>query len=216
MTSDKRLAELRELESVLDTFGGDSGRWPASKRERMKGLAASDAEARRLLREAEALDAILTRAAGPPIGNTARLADRIAAAATGSAQAGSTGTVSDRLQSGTQDHATAGGKAGVVIAWPVAGARSGLRPGPSTTAAARVADPSGSPMPHRDRLAGNWRTAVMMAASLMIGVLVGVMDLVPAEVSQFVAGGDGRSETTQALAYLQADGLLEFLDEGPL
>jgi hypothetical protein len=65
-------------------------------------------------------------------------------------------------------------------------------------------------------MVSNWRTAVMMAASLMIGVLVGVMDLVPAEVSQFVAGSDSRSESTQALAYLQADGLLEFLDEGPL
>ena len=54
----------------------------------------------------------------------------------------------------------------------------------------------------------------MMAASLLIGVFVGVMDLVPSEVTQFVAGVDSRSETTQALAFLQADGLLDFLDEG--
>ena len=54
----------------------------------------------------------------------------------------------------------------------------------------------------------------MMAASLVIGVLVGVMDLVPTEVSQFVAGVDSRSETTQAMAFLQADGILELLDEG--
>ena len=212
MTSDKRLAELNELEGVLDTFGGNSGRWPASKRERMMGFTASDKDARRLLREAEALDAVLTRAAGPPVGSTARLADRIAAAAAGSAQAGSAGAGSDRALSATQDHAAAGGKAGVVIAWPHSGSRSGPRP----SSAARVADPTGSPTPRRDRMASNWRTAVMMAASLMIGVLVGVMDLVPAEVSQFVAGSDSRSESTQALAYLQADGLLEFLDEGPL
>ena len=60
MTSDKRLAELTELEGVLDTFGGDPARWPASKRERMTGFAASDTDARRLLREAEALDTVLT------------------------------------------------------------------------------------------------------------------------------------------------------------
>ena len=54
----------------------------------------------------------------------------------------------------------------------------------------------------------------MMAASLLIGVFVGVMDLVPAEVSRLVAG-DSRSEVTQAMAFLQSDGLLEFLDEGP-
>lgn len=214
MTSDKRLAELTELEGVLDTFGGDPGRWPASKRERMMGFAASDRDARRLLREAEALDAVLTRAAGPPVGNTARLADRIAAAAARSPQVGAAGASTDRVHSGAQDHAAAGGKAGVVIAWPVSGSRSGPRPGPQPSSAARVAPPMGSPTPHRDRMTSTWRTAAMMAASLMIGVLVGVMDLVPAQVSQFVSGGDNRSETTQAMAFLQADGLLELLDEG--
>jgi len=63
-------------------------------------------------------------------------------------------------------------------------------------------------------MAANWRTAAMMAASLLIGVFVGVMDLVPTEVSQFVAGADSRSETTQAMAFLQVDGLLDFLEEG--
>jgi hypothetical protein len=210
MTSNKRLAELKELEGVLDTFGGDPGRWPASKREQMMGLTASDKDARRLLREAEALDAVLTRAAGPPVGTTAGLAERIAAAAAGSAQAGSADAGTDRVHSGAQDHAAAGGRAGVVIAWPRSGSRSGPRP----SSAARVADPTGSPTLRRDRMASNWRTAAMMAASLVIGLLVGVMDLVPAEVSQFVAGGESRSETTQALAFLQADGILELLDEG--
>jgi hypothetical protein len=214
MKSDTRLADLTELESVLDTFGGDPERWPASKRERMMGFAASDKEARRLLREAEALDAVLTRAAGPPVGNTARLAERIAAAAARSAQGGSADAGADRLHRGAEDHAAAGGKAGVVIAWPRPGSRAAPHAGPRSAAAAEGAGPSGSPAARRDRLTTNWRTAAMMAASLMIGVLVGAMDLVPTEVSQLVAGGDGRSETTQALAFLQADGILELLDEG--
>ena len=210
MTSDKRLAELTELEGVLDTFGGDPARWPASKRERMTGFAASDTDARRLLREAEALDTVLTRAAGPPVGNTVRLAERIAAAASGSAQAGATDARTGRLDSAAEDHDAAGGKAGVVIAWP----RTGARSGPQPSSAARVADPAGSAAPRRDRMAANWRTAAMMAASLLIGVFVGVMDLVPTELSQFVAGADSRSETTQAMAFLQVDGLLDFLEEG--
>ena len=211
MTSDKRLAELTELEGVLDTFGGDPGRWPASKRERMVGFAASDKDARRLLREAEALDAVLTRAAGPPVGNTAGLAERIAAAAAGSAQAGAADAGTDRVHSGTQDHAAAGGKAGVVIAWP----RSGLTFRPAAEFGGPGRGPNGiAGAAAAIACSSNWRTAAMMAASLVIGVLVGVMDLVPAEVSQFVAGVDSRSETTQAMAFLQADGILELLDEG--
>ena len=212
MTSNKRLAELTELEGVLDTFGGDPGRWPASKRDRMLGLTASDADARRLLREAEALDAVLTRAAGPPVGNTVPLAERIAAAAAGVAQAGSADAGADRLHNAAGDHAAVPGQAGVVIAWPRSGSHSGAR----SSSVARVADPTGSAAPRRNRLTANWRTAAMMAASLLIGVFVGVMDLVPNEVSQFVAGIDGGSETTQVMAFLQADGLLEFIDEGPL
>jgi hypothetical protein len=210
MTSEKRVAELTELEGVLDTFGGDPGRWPASKRERLVGFAASDRDARALLREAEALDAVLTRAAGPPVGNTVRLADRIAAAAAGAGQAGAADA--RRLHDGAEDHAAAGGKAGVVIAWPISGPISGPRP----VKAVRVATPEGSEAPRRDRMSSNWRTAAMMAASLLVGVFVGVMDLVPAEVSRLVAGIDSGSETTQAIAFLQSDGLLEFLDEGPL
>jgi hypothetical protein len=211
MTRENRAVELTELEGVLDTFGGDPGRWPASKRERLVGFAASDKDARRLLREAEALDAVLTRAAGPPVGDTVRLADRIAAAAAGSAQAGA-----GRLHNAAEDQTAAGGKAGVVIAWPVSGPVSGARSGPLSNPAARTATPEGSATQRRDRPSSNWRTAAMMAASLLVGVFVGVMDLVPAEVSQFVAGIDSTSETTQAMAFLQGDGLLEFLDEGPL
>lgn len=214
MTSEKRAAELTELESVLDTFGGDPGRWPAGKRERLVGFVASDSDARRLLREAEALDAVLTRAAGPPVGNTVRLADRIAAAVAGAAQAGAADA--NRLHNAAEDHAAAGGKAGVVIAWPISGPRSGARSDPRSNPAARAAALAGSTAPRRDRPSANWRTAAMMAASLLVGVFVGVMDLVPAEVSQFVASIDGGSQTTQAMAFLQTDGLLEFLDEGPL
>jgi hypothetical protein len=214
MTSDKRLAELTELEGVLDTFGGDPARWPSGKRGRMMSFTATDSDARRLLREAEALDAVLTRAAGPPVGNTTDLAERIAAAAFASAQAGSADAGTGRVHGAAEDHGAADGKAGVVIAWPRSASRIGAHAGPQPSSAARVADPIGSAAPRRDRMSTNWRTAVMMAASLLIGVFVGVMDLVPAEVSRFVAG-DSRSEVTQAMAFLQSDGLLEFLDEGP-
>ena len=75
---------------------------------------------------------------------------------------------------------------------------------------------TGTVAPRRYRSTANWRTAAMLAASLLVGVFVGALDLVPNEVSQFVAGIDTGSETTQAMAFLQSDGFLEFLDEGPL
>lgn len=203
MTSDKKLAELTEFEGVLDTFGGDPRRWPAGKRERLMGLAAADKDARRLLREAEALDTVLSRAAGPPVGDTARLAARIAAAAAGSAQAGPTAAGTDRAQNAADDH-SGGGKAGVVIAWPGSGT------GGKTVA--RTAALTGS-VPRRDRPMTQWRTAAALAASLVLGVFVGAMDFVPSGFSGLVPGIEASADTPRELALLQGDDLLDLLDE---
>lgn len=55
-------AELEELERVLATYGADRDRWPAAARLRFAPLLAGDAEARRMLSEARALDRLLDRA----------------------------------------------------------------------------------------------------------------------------------------------------------
>ncbi|MFN3745440.1 MAG: hypothetical protein ACK4TL_12110 [Hyphomicrobiaceae bacterium] len=202
MTSEKRLAELTAFENVLDTFGGDPARWPAEKRERLQSLAATDTEAARLLREARALDAVLAHAAGPPIGDTRALADRIAAAVANTAP----GQSARAEQQAVGTHPAAGGTSGVVIAWPRGS-------GEISHATARAAALAGA-TPQRDRMTGGWRTAALLAASLVAGVLVGVADLVPTDVAQMVASATtGSDGANQALAFLNGEGLLEIIEE---
>lgn len=205
MTSEKRLAELTAFENVLDTFGGNPARWPAERRERLMSLAAADADAARLLREAKALDAVLTKAAGPPVGDTRALADRIAAAVANTAPGQATRTERGTDQSPGQNHGSPENPSGVVIAWP--------RTGESSRAAEQAAVLTGS-MPRRERVSGGWRTAALLAASLVVGLFVGVADLVPSNVAQIVAEATtGMDNTSQAIAFLNGEGLLEMIEE---
>jgi len=209
MTSEKRLAELTAFENVLDTFGGNPARWPAERRERLMSLVAADADAARLLREAKALDTVLTKAAGPPVGDTRALADRIAAAvantAPGQATRAELGTDQSHGQGHGQGHGQPENSSGVVIAWP--------RTGENARAAEQAAALTGS-MPRRERVSGGWRTAALLAASLVVGLFVGVADLVPSSVAQIVAEATtGIDNTSQAIAFLNGEGLLEMIEE---
>ena len=196
MTSEKKLADLTDFEQVLDTFGANPARWPEARRERLTALAASDNRAKQLLREAQAFDAMLSRAAGPPTGDTRALADRIVSAISSADGA----TPPHPLIVERPAAASAKGNPGIVIAWPRKGPRS------TATTAAPVAA-----MPRRDR--APWRAAALMAASLMVGIFVGAMDVMPSNVSQLVAGVETTSEAPRELALLQGDDLLDFLVE---
>ena len=72
---------LREFEHLLDVYGADRTRWPLAARVSAAARLTTDGEARRLLREAEALDAVLLRTSEPDDADVARLTDRIVAAA---------------------------------------------------------------------------------------------------------------------------------------
>lgn len=72
---------LTEFERLLDVFGGDRTRWPAEARSPAAQIVARDARARRLLAESEALDRALERAPLPPLSRESPLAERIVAAA---------------------------------------------------------------------------------------------------------------------------------------
>ena len=201
MTSEKRLAELTAFENVLDTFGGNPARWPAEKRERLISLAAADTDAARLLREARALDTVLTKAAGPPVGDTRALADRIAAAVANTAP----GQPARAERQPDGGHASPPGTSGVVIAWP--------RGSEKSHAASQAAALTGS-TPRRERLTGSWRTAALLAASLVVGIFFGVADLVPSDVGEIVANATtGTDNTSQVLAFLNGEGLLEIIEE---
>ncbi len=202
MKSENRLAELTAFENVLDTFGGNPARWPANKRERLMSLAASDAEAQRLLREAKALDSVLAHAAGPPVGDTKALADRIAAAIANTSPGQS---VHAERQSGGSQLSTES-TSGVVIAWPRTGGEK------QRAADAHAAALAGS-VPRRHRVTSGWRAAALLAASLVAGIFVGVADLIPDEVTQIVASATTGTESPQSIAFLSGEGLLEIIEE---
>ncbi len=196
MTSEKKLVDLAEFEQVLDTFGANPARWPDARRAGLSKLVASDDRARRLLREAEALDAMLNRAAGPPTGDTRALADRIANSISNADGA----TPSHPLSAGRPDATSAKVKPGIVIAWPR------KKPVPTAPLVASV-----MPIPRRDHVP--WRSAALMAASLLVGIFVGAMDVVPSNVTQLVAGIETTSEAPRELALLQGDDILDFIVE---
>lgn len=201
MKSEKMLAELTAFENILDTFGGDPARWPAEKRAGLESLARTDADGARLLREARALDAVLTHASGPPVGNTSVLADRIAAAVANTAPGQSGAHLARAQDTGTSTF----NAPGVVIAWPR---------GSANARAAAAALAGVTPTPYRNRMTNGWRTAALLAASLVVGVFVGTTDLLPGDVAQFVASATtGTDNSAQALAFLSGEGLLEMIDE---
>jgi hypothetical protein len=65
---------LAQLEAVLDTYGARSGRWPEAVRAELLAFIAQDAQAARLLAEAQALDRMLDGAPPmPPHGLESRI-----------------------------------------------------------------------------------------------------------------------------------------------
>jgi hypothetical protein len=72
---------VAEIGQLLDVYGADRMRWPTEARAAAAQLVARDAEARRLVAEAEALDRVLGSAPLPGLAVEAVLAERIVAAA---------------------------------------------------------------------------------------------------------------------------------------
>lgn len=70
-----------DFETLLAVYGSDRARWPVEARKEAALLVARSAEARRLLAETEALDRVLDRAPLPSLAGEAALSARILAAA---------------------------------------------------------------------------------------------------------------------------------------
>ena len=92
---DQKNFELAALQALLDSHGGEAGRWPADARQRFDQLIAIDGAARRLVAEAQALDAVLLRAPIVSAERSRALLDRIMAAATPTSTANETDRVID-------------------------------------------------------------------------------------------------------------------------
>lgn len=80
MSMSNKSMTMAEFARLLDVYGAERTRWPVESRAAAAHLAA-DAEARRMLAEAEALDRLLERAPVPGLAVEAALAERIVAAA---------------------------------------------------------------------------------------------------------------------------------------
>jgi hypothetical protein len=72
---------LDKLEATLDTYGADRTRWPAPVRHALSGLIAGNAEAQKMLKDAEAFDRLLDKAPRYDAARLERLRERIAVAA---------------------------------------------------------------------------------------------------------------------------------------
>lgn len=138
-----------DFERLLAVYGSDRARWPVEARREAAVLVASSAQARRLLAETEALDRVLDHAPLPSLAGEASLSARIIEAA----------------------HRTPR----VVALRTEAGA--------SGTAANRFAASAHQPSPMLARRAGlRFATsraglgAMLSAASLLAGVLIGLND----------------------------------------
>ncbi len=137
---------LPDFEHLLDVFGADRTRWPLSARAGAAALVAVNADARRMLAEAAALDAVLAQgseqqhlAGDAP---TAALAARIVAAAAST----------PRIVASTP--------AAIMAPAPAPKRSQGAVRASSHRAAAQFGTDT-------------WRGAALLAASLMIGVFVG-------------------------------------------
>lgn len=71
---------LSDFERLLAVFGADRTRWPLTERAGAVARLASDRDARRLLAEAQALEAVLVHVSEPDRSDLSALADRIVAA----------------------------------------------------------------------------------------------------------------------------------------
>jgi hypothetical protein len=153
---------LAEFARLLDVYGADRTRWPAEMRAAAAHLAVRDADACKLLAEAEALDRVLQSAPVPALAIEAALAERIVAAA----------QRSPRMVK-------------LPDAAPAAAGAPSHAPAIPGVASARVAKSgsevwSGIGRASRPRLLGRRAGAVgFLVASLVVGVLIGHSKLPP-------------------------------------
>ena len=73
--------EMEALQRLLESHGADRTRWPARDRLRFAQMIAEDAEARRLVAEATALDSLLELAPAPSVEREQEIGARILALA---------------------------------------------------------------------------------------------------------------------------------------
>lgn len=177
-TKDRRAEERQALVHLLEVCGADRTRWPARERLRFASFIAEDDEAKRLVREAAALDDLLDCAPRASEDRERALQERIVAAA---------------LRSGEPKLAVVGGSRE-----PAAPQRARQRFSISGFAKASVR--------------AEWPAAALLAASLVVGVLLGTNGTLDPAVQE-VAEVTGLSTTADSSQVALGEEIVAFVDE---
>ncbi|MDX2157530.1 MAG: hypothetical protein SFW09_13585 [Hyphomicrobiaceae bacterium] len=202
MTRNQTTMTLQDLEALLDAFGGQPTRWPADRRHMAEALIEALPEARRMLAEACALDQLLSCAPGADVQRSASLADRIVAAAVDGN--GAHERRAHPRAAATRDSQGEGASARVI--------RLPVRKPPLSAA------PRSRPLQPRPvhAAASLWQAAAALAASLLVGVSIGLTDLAPTRALSLASIADRASDADVVLGSLQIDGIAGVLDEDQL
>ena len=171
------------FEDVLARFGSRVELWPAEVRRSFEPMLASDAEARRLMGEAAALDAVLAQAPLTSLERQTRLSASILAAA---------------RQSGQPSASPVSGAAGKVVSLEARRRADAER---ARQQASKVA-PLSAPVGLRGRRvsASSWPAAGVLAASLVLGVWLGSSDVTSSFTGDVVVAFAGSSETDEEVS----------------
>lgn len=187
---------IERFESLLEAYGGNLARWPARHILPAQGLLRASGEARARLAEAQALDRVLYKASGPDPERLRLLADRIIASAVVEGARRSTSPGHPASETKRDESAT-------VIRLP--SPRTSVR---------RASDMAiGEPPRARSRAWRQWPAAAALAASLLMGMAIGLTDVAQTTTLGVASlTGPSATDTEVVLSALQIDNL-NLLDE---
>jgi hypothetical protein len=189
---------MARFESLLEAYGGNLARWPAQDARPAAALLEGSAEARSRLAEARALDHVLDRASAPDPKRLRVLADRIVAEAA---------NVAARPDTSSQRPLAERDGAGARII-PLPRPRIASRPAGEATG-----QPPRRTARHPQPQGWRWQPAAALAASLLIGIAIGLTDTAQTTTLGLASlTGAPASDTEVVLSALSNDSL-NVLDE---
>jgi hypothetical protein len=200
MNGQDRKLTLDRFEALLDAYGGDLSRWPGDTRGAAQSLLEASSDARALHAESRVLDHVLAKASKPDAGQLEQLAQRIVSAARAE-------TTPEEIER----RARSGDGGARVIRLPV-GRGSEARP---QAAGSRRSEQgvSEAAMSGARQPASRWKPLAALAASLALGVAIGMTDVASTasfDVASLIEASS--SDADVMLSGLQLDGL-NVLDE---
>ncbi len=181
-TKDTRARDREALERLLDVYGADRTRWPARERLRFAGFISEDKVAQGLVAESAALDALLDRAPRASEDREHALKERIVAAA---------------LRQNEPQLAVV----------PTAGESDA-----ESRFATRVRHTRRGPSPAGTRGRREWPVAALLAASLVVGVMLGSAGTFDTTVQE-VAEATGIASVGESSQLALGEDILALADE---